>query len=870
MKKFGVLLCLISLTGCIPAKEDPTTVDNGDSLIPPPASETPPIASNSKPIAQIIGPEEVLLGEDIILDGSGSYDNDGDEISYKWFLNDKLSSRENRLLYKPNEPGLYTFRLIVNDGISDSDISNLIVSVKESTPPATVIVSEQYIQLSGTPSTPKGSPFTFATVFKPGELTVNSQYNLINEAKQIPLQTDVKATYEDGSVKHAIFSGLLTYNLDSGEKFYFSKTSKEDNSRPLPEENIPADSIYIDLEIGNETFRANLANKTVKEIWLNGEIVQETLYSLPLVSLSNNTEHRSLTIDLSKRKYIGIDHSRYTVIVDNTWSYQARPQNYTYNFDLVINGNLVKEFNNIQHLHASRWKTAVWSSPSSSVDIQHDPSYLIDTKIIPSYDKTLIGNIFPSRDEKYRDTWNDAKAVYYVLPGGWGTDADDPDATRFEYAKFGPMGIGYADRSMPGTGGRDDIGPLPTWAVSYLLSQSQTSKKVMLGMADLSGSWPIHYRDKDTSLPISINRYPYIAKHWNPSVSNAPDGHNYHVALCEGTNEECSYPYIPDSAHQPSLTFLPYLVTGEYYYLEELLYWTNYNFLKMNPVARGLHLGLFNSDMQDRGQAWSMRTLAQASAITPDNHSLKEYFSSKLLSNIEKYNEVYLQSPPNDYGMMTLHHALSLPWQDDFFTWAIGYTVDLGFSEAEELAKWKSKFSVSRMGYTGDEENGYCWIFAAPYHLIGSFDQGTTAIADINQLYHTNNGELSPPSPGKGHNAFSDSGLDCNALNFHTKLTEFHNDLEVVIDGYINSSPYKGHIFKKDEMQGFSKSATGFPSNLQIALATAVDSGIDGALKAWQRFEQRSVKPNLDESEGLEYNYKGTPNYAIVPRTFNQ
>jgi hypothetical protein len=58
------------------------------------------------------------------------------------------------------------------------------------------------------------------------------------------------------------------------------------------------------------------------------------------------------------------------------------------------------------------------------------------------------------------------------------------------------------------------------------------------------------------------------------------------------------------------------------------------------------------------------------------------------------------------------------------------------------------------------------------------------------------------------------------------------------------------------EMPGYSSAASGFPSNMQPALAFAADVGGDAGRKAWAQFMARSVKPN----------YGAGPQFAIVPR----
>ena len=58
-------------------------------------------------------------------------------------------------------------------------------------------------------------------------------------------------------------------------------------------------------------------------------------------------------------------------------------------------------------------------------------------------------------------------------------------------------------------------------------------------------------------------------------------------------------------------------------------------------------------------------------------------------------------------------------------------------------------------------------------------------------------------------------------------------------------------------MSGYASSAIGYPSNMQPALAYAVDALGEPGRKAWDLFMARSIKPD----------YSGAPQFAIVPRT---
>src|SRR5699024_1514533 len=125
--------------------------------------------------------------------------------------------------------------------------------------------------------------------------------------------------------------------------------------------------------------------------------------------------------------------------------------------------------------------------------------------------------------------------------------------------------------AMGQAGGRRDIGPLPAWAVLRLLTGDPRMIQVDNTVGVLAGSWPVHYRDETTGRPVSLERYPDLSTH--PNLSNWSEN-PLSAIHCGG---DCSGKLKPDAAHQPSMDFVPYLLTGDYYYLEELQFWTAWN-----------------------------------------------------------------------------------------------------------------------------------------------------------------------------------------------------------------------------------------------------------------------------------------------------
>ena len=82
-------------------------------------------------------------------------------------------------------------------------------------------------------------------------------------------------------------------------------------------------------------------------------------------------------------------------------------------------------------------------------------------------------------------------------------------------------------------------------------------------------------------------------------------------------------PLIPDNAHQPSLAYVPYLLTGDRYYAEEMAFWANYGMLRTYPgdgvrTSRGI---LENGEVRAFG--WALRNLADAAAYYPDASPVK-------------------------------------------------------------------------------------------------------------------------------------------------------------------------------------------------------------------------------------------------------
>ena len=646
-------------------------------------------------------------------------------------------------------------------------------------------------------------PVTLGQVFAPGDVGPDDHLYVHpagDPDTAFPTQVDARAWHPDGSLRHAVLTAEVpvTANVDLPLEIYVSPDPTGGTPISLDDLLASAFEARIQVRLGGTTWSADaveLLSTGTPATWLEGPLVSEWLVDGPLKDAAGNP-HPHLQARFAVRAYRNTDYVRVSTVVENAWTYEPDPSNLTYDVDLEVCGRTAWSRTALTHYHHARWRKVFWCGPEPKADIRHDTAYLIDSKAVPGYDRSLV---VPEED-------------LAAMEADWAGD------------KTEPMGVGLARSYMPGAGAAPDIGPLPRWAARYLLSQDPRAKTPTLGTADLAGSWSIHYRDRNTGLPVSMADYPYVSLGRYTDTYNPDTGQYEGPAPCGG---DCSSPYTADNAHQPDLVYLPYLVTGDHYYLEELLFWANYNMISLSPGAyRGYDQGLFKGG-QMRAQAWSMRTLAEAAFVTPDDHPLKQYFVDRLHYNLAWYNDTYSYNPDangisvvtNGYALDSTDNTAVPPWQQDFFTWAIGHTLALGFEEARPLLEWHGRFPVGRM-----TDPGFCWIFASEYDLEVRDTVDSPIYDTFAQVYEAT---VAPEI----------RSLECASQAMADALG-----------------------LQPGEMVGYSQSATGYPSNLQPALAVAAEAGLAGADTAWSLFDGRSVKPNGSTS------YEHYPNFAIVPR----
>jgi len=642
-------------------------------------------------------------------------------------------------------------------------------------------------------------PVVFGQVFAPGALKNGESVagQLANNSK-VRFQLDVKATHDDGSVRHAVLSAILpTLAAKRTESIRLVKTKTAETTATAPTRAQVLASGFMSevvIVVDGKTYRASTEQglKAAQQTaWLAGPLVNEWLMTAPFKSEAG-IEHPHLHARFALRAVGDPVRVRVDVAVENDWAFEPSPRNFTYDVNLLINKKSVYNKLALTHYHHTRWRKTFWTDALPEVDLMHDTAYLIASKAVPNYDQRVV--ISQSTLAKWKADWSEARAA--------------------------PMSSGMATPYMPTTGGRPDIGLMPGWTAAYLLSMDPRAKEITIGSANLAGSWSIHFRDRTTGKPVSLMNYPYMTMLGRSTDTLNPATKKFEAfPECAG---DCKNPQDADTAHQPAFSYVPYLVTGDVYHLEELQFWTMHSVLQSNPGYRDNVKGLLKWD-QVRGQAWSMRNLGEAAYITPDNDPLKRHFRQFLANNLDWYNDTYTNNPKaNKLGIITNGYALEYDgstaialWQDDFFTQAIGHVAELGFNQARALLAWKTKFPVSRM-----TDPQYCWIMGAAYTAKVRSKADAEFFTSVGEVF-------------RASNSAEIASMACASPEMASALK-----------------------LKPGEMTGYSATSAGYPSNMQPALAYGVDVGGAAGKKAWTVFDARTVKPD----------YSSSPGFAIVPR----
>jgi len=622
-------------------------------------------------------------------------------------------------------------------------------------------------------------PVTFGQPFRSGDLSTSQGLSAQDSSgNPVPVQMDEISTHPNGSVRFAVLSAnipSLSANAPRIINFYPAAKSAAGASLPAdPAWNLQVSARLADGSTWTASPQAQLkqqiANGSGRR--LNGPVAAEYTVVAPLVNASGAT-HPHLVARLHTRLYNGGTRFRTDVVMENNWALKSAPSDLTYSLTVTANGQTLLSQPSFTHHHKARWHKVLWSGAADpNVRVRHNMRYFLDS----------------------RATWN------YNLGLSIPDSVLTAEASNLAQASTGPMGSAMLTTDMPMTGGRPEIAPLPRWTALYLISQRDEARRSMLANADAAASAPVHYRDHNTGQPLSVRDYPTIALRYgssNPAVPTAGTGSVWK----------------PDISHQGSYAYIPYLVTGDAFYLDELMFWASWNIAANDPGYRGSTNDLLSSE-QPRGQTWGLRSIAEASFAVPDSHPLNAYFDSALANNMSWFAANYNMSKPSTIfsplgAIISLYNNDQTPsYESDFFATVVSWLAENNVANAATVLSSVGKMQINRF-LASTQNAGFCTSQAAGYWLQTK-DTNGGYISDWKGFYTRNYGSTAcATTASTGAPAYADW-------------------------------------------------AGGYAAVARAMLAAAKNAGAANAAEAQARWVQ--FTPNLDPD------FKNDPSYAIVPR----
>jgi hypothetical protein len=433
--------------------------------------------------------------------------------------------------------------------------------------------------------------------------------------------------------------------------------------------------VAMSINVGEELIAAIRAK--THSYWLRGEHAVQTRVEIPVAGMR-------LVADV-------------TAYADGTFAtdlcfrneYAFEPGGtISYGVSVFQNGVEVYHLASLQHWYAESWRLQFHTKGAATDEthnVQHDIAYLINkAKVLPNYDLT--------------------------------SGIDDVSIDSFPSVNVAPLSIHFS-WAMPSAGHRDDIGPMPGWYARWVKCQGWKAARCALAMANSAAGIPWHHYERSNGDYISLDDHPtlWIDYRGTPTISPEVEDPRWYL----------------DNAHTPDVAFIPYLLTGQRFYLDELTAQTSRQLAALwnQPRQDGKGLAMVGTDaFEVRAQVWTFRNLIEMTWAVPDNHPSKPYWRRLLDNNYDNILDFIIPAWTSRAGEVAGYfygvygYTQMGPWQQDYAVSVLGIAEalrPLNNASALKMLKWSAGFNVGRTQHSAE---GFGWQSAVAYQLYISDD----------------------------------------------------------------------------------------------------------------------------------------------------
>jgi hypothetical protein len=291
----------------------------------------------------------------------------------------------------------------------------------------------------------------------------------------------------------------------------------------------------------------------------------------------------------------------------------------------------------------TRWRQVAWTG-GAEADIVPD--------FEPSYQAQVLPRVLSTVDNR---SYNLSGANYDLMggPNPYGYPA-------FSYGEMTP--------DMAAGGGRAEIGALNWWEAVYLVHKTKNQRSTVLRNGDLSGAWSNHLAKPDGTM-IKLGDPGYDPAQWwwdgRASAGNRPLAPLNPATNFQGAREGLSsdtdtgsvgLPSRYNEEHVPTPMFVPYLLTGDRYYVDQAKFWATSVILHTGPGwqatdpvnfpgwKRGRSGATGNERILDgtgmtREFGWPLRLVGWSAWMIPDDDGDKGYLVQTVQNNLTHVGE---------------------------------------------------------------------------------------------------------------------------------------------------------------------------------------------------------------------------------------
>ncbi len=491
-------------------------------------------------------------------------------------------------------------------------------------------------------------PYQFGRPFVDGAIA-NQPQVLVN-GQPVATQADVKNRYPDGSVEFAVIAVVIPAVPASGSLTLTFQNQNAGNNTPLTQAQMLQPPYMFDAKMAltsagvtqTASARTMLQNGDYK-LWTSGQVAQT-------IELADDSAARKYDIGFGDgfhpfrpRFYAtfwpATGQVYVRVVGENGLT--TEQEDIAYKLAITSNGATIysKDLTGAVpigspikypeiHWADTRWSREFWigGTPSAQVNIDNNLSYLISTHFLPNLDTSVA---IPTAAIA-TDYAGYIASTHDIYDGGW--DGGNP----FKWVN-----------AMGTAGDSGHIGPFPLITSLWLHSPDWRLRYMAMNQTDLAAAWPLGYRESDPSRRFQrsdavgsgtgLGRT--ISAAGRPLMWNGTDDPKTVGSIVAGN----ARPWTADTAHQPSVFFAPYVLTGDPWYLDMLYAWAGISVFSDAPFSpyvcttqvttcsnyrgpTGAYGGLFGSNAA-RDVAWTLRGRVETAFAAPDGTPEKAYFT---------------------------------------------------------------------------------------------------------------------------------------------------------------------------------------------------------------------------------------------------